>query len=321
MADRFQTRAHPTGCPPPSLTPDPSHLWVRLIISAPRTQTDLISGVLHSAHTLGLEESVQGARVRLTAYFQPVTKSQRVRRQVEQALCQLSIPDSQVECQRITWDPNHWVAAHRRHFRGFPVGSTIYIHPAWERPPRHYPVRLKIEPGCAFGTGSHASTQLCLRALETSLSGATSMLDLGTGSGVLAIAARKLRPSLKVAAIDNDEQALQEARRNFARNELRALLAVAEPSALQGSFDLVVANLDGVLLPGVANDLVRLADKLLIVSGFTKEQESQIQRALQHPGWIVQTRLLDGDWVYLCLEASRDDHATHPSHRDGAGLD
>ena len=155
------------------------------------------------------------------------------------------------------------------------MGSTFYIHPPWEGPSKLHPLNLKIKPGGAFGTGTHESTQLCLGALAALIPDSIDLLDVGTGSGILAIAARKLSANLGIVAMDSDPEATFEARRNSYSNQVEDIrFFTGDLTILRGSFDLVVANLTLGIFRQMAVDLVRLTGKTLIVSGFTEDQEA-----------------------------------------------
>jgi ribosomal protein L11 methyltransferase len=164
-----------------------------------------------------------------------------------------------------------------------------------------------LDPGMAFGTGSHATTALCLAALSDLLGDrpGAAVLDVGTGSGLLAIAARKLGAG-RVAANDNDPVAVEVARENAARNGVALELTSAPVGAIAGRFDVVVANI-------LANVLVALAPELaakvapggvLLLSGILGSQEEEVRRAAVAAGLspVPGGDRREGEWSLLALE-------------------
>ena len=204
-----------------------------------------------------------------------------------------------------------WAEAWKAFFPVLRIGRRIVIRPTWRRH-RRAPgdVVLALDPGMAFGTGLHPTTRLCLAALEALADqGAVadrSVLDVGCGSGILAIAAVRLGAA-SALGVDTDPIAIEatvaNARRNAVARRLRARLG-SLPSA-GGPFDLVLANLiAGVLVPlaPLLRDELRPGGRLL-ASGIFVNREADVRDALQAAGLAVGTRHVEGDWV--ALEASR----------------
>jgi ribosomal protein L11 methyltransferase len=135
----------------------------------------------------------------------------------------------------------NWVQLTQSQFDPIRVSERLWIVPSWHESPDPAAINLILDPGMAFGTGSHPTTRLCLEWLERTVSPSCSVLDYGCGSGILAIAAARLGAG-RVAGVDIDPQAVASARANAERNEVSALFAdSAEPVA--GEYDLVVANI------------------------------------------------------------------------------
>jgi ribosomal protein L11 methylase PrmA len=162
-----------------------------------------------------------------------------------------------------------------------------------------------IEPSMGFGTGHHETTRLCLELLQTLELQGRRVTDVGTGSGVLALAAAKLGASA-VTAMDTDPDALQNARENIARNNLTGAIQVVEADlsevALQ-SADVVVANLTGAVLQRCAGALRRLTAPagMLIVSGFSPEELDGVVRALALP---ISSTSREGEWAAALLRST-----------------
>tara|TARA_B100001013_G_scaffold341471_1_gene266014 strand:+ start:56 stop:979 length:924 start_codon:yes stop_codon:yes gene_type:complete len=187
------------------------------------------------------------------------------------------------------------------------IGRSMIVKPSW----RHqldsdHPVVLQIDPGLAFGTGYHPTTQLCLELIEN-LCPVEKLLDVGTGSGILSIAAAKLGTS-SVVAIDVDPVSVQVAQSNAKDNHVDEQLEVMCSTLEQLSFGkdkfmLVVANLYSNLL----EDFVRMFYEALstrgslVVSGILLEQSAQVKRIFTSEGWFVKQELSLEDWVALVM--------------------
>ncbi len=192
----------------------------------------------------------------------------------------------------------NWVQLTQSQFDPIRVSQRLWIVPSWHEAPDAAAVNLVLDPGMAFGTGSHPTTRLCLEWLERNVAGGESVLDYGCGSGILAIAAAKLGAGL-VAGVDIDPLAVDAARSNAERNEVTAVFAdSAEPVA--GEYDLVVANILSnplrVLAPAICAH-VRSGGRLAL-SGILREQAEEIIAIYAQwlPMQVADTR---EDWVCL----------------------
>lgn len=197
--------------------------------------------------------------------------------------------------------------AFRAASRPFAVGRRLWIDPG-EPNAGGVPdgrVRLSVPATRAFGTGTHASTRLALEALEEELLDGRSVLDVGTGSGILALAAAGLGARSAVG-LDVDAEAVFVARENVRRHSFsdRVRLYAGSLKACVGKFDLVVANmLAGEILPEARRLHARAARRgRLLVSGVTREAERPVLAALRTGKWKLAGRHADDPWVSLCLE-------------------
>jgi ribosomal protein L11 methyltransferase len=208
-----------------------------------------------------------------------------------------------VSQKQIEFSTQEWLDKYAENFKAFSVGESFFIYPSWGSPSRAHPVNLLIDPSHGFGTGTHESTQLCLLALESTASEVRSLLDVGTGSGILAIAAQNLNPTLNVLAFDIDPLAVDAARENFLKNRIPApKLWVGETRALSGQFELVVANLTAVIIRRLASEIGRLAREYLIVSGFTVDQGPLVLESLGKDFELLQV-FSRNDWLCYKLRA------------------
>jgi ribosomal protein L11 methyltransferase len=199
-----------------------------------------------------------------------------------------------------------WGEGWKKDLRPLDVGR-VRVRPSWiDAPPPPGAVEVVLDPGMAFGTGSHPTTSLCLAGLSDLLAGraGASVLDVGTGSGLLAIAARKLGAG-RVAGNDEDPIAVEVARENAERNGVALELTVDPVERIPGTFDVVVANI-------LANVLVALAPSLaakvapggvLLLSGILGPQEEEVRRAHVAQGLAPVTGgdRRDGEWSLLAL--------------------
>ncbi len=195
-------------------------------------------------------------------------------------------------------EEQNWVQLTQSQFEPIRVSGRLWIVPSWHEAPDPQAINLILDPGMAFGTGSHPTTRLCLEWLERKVTAGSSVFDYGCGSGILAIAAGRLGASL-VAGVDIDPQAVEAARANAARNEVRAVFADStEPVA--GEYDFVVANILSnplrVLAPAICAH-VRSGGHLAL-SGILREQAEEIIAIYAQwlPLTIADTR---EDWVCL----------------------
>jgi ribosomal protein L11 methyltransferase len=191
-------------------------------------------------------------------------------------------------------DDQDWVRASQAQFEPLEVGKRLWIGPSWREPARGR-VAVRIDPGLAFGTGSHPTTKLILTYLEKDLKPGARVLDYGCGSGILAIAAAKLGAA-QVDAVDLDPQALETTRANALANgvELNAALPDALPAA---DYDVVVSNILAqpliVLAPLLAARGARLA-----LSGILETQAGEVADAYR-PRFDLQVTGRDDGWVLL----------------------
>jgi len=195
-----------------------------------------------------------------------------------------------------------WARRSQEKLRAIEAGRLI-VAPPWDIPRSGRPVII-IEPSTGFGTGHHATTRLCLILLQQLELRRARVLDIGTGSGVLALAAWKLGAA-DVVAVDNDQDALDNARENIARNGAAAAIDIIrddlETLRIQRA-DVVLANLTGAVLVRYAEDLQGIVVKggYLIVSGFAPDDMAVIARALDRMKVIAEKH--EGDWAALTLK-------------------
>jgi ribosomal protein L11 methyltransferase len=207
-------------------------------------------------------------------------------------------PVGAVEVKRIA--DEDWLEAWKAQFAPARIGP-FFVRPSWSTA-RDSGIELVLDPGMAFGTGLHPTTRQCLEAVGELEVAGRSVLDVGTGSGILAVAAAR-RGAARVVAVDTDPLAVRAASENARRNEV--VLEVSQGSAAEtaGEFDLVLANLVADVLVAIAGDLrARVAPGgRLVCAGIVKEKEDRVAVALRGAGLTVIGRDQRGDWVRLDL--------------------
>lgn len=200
-------------------------------------------------------------------------------------------------------DNSHWEEEWKKTYHPLSLGKTMEIVPSWMQPTDATRLPIFIEPGMAFGTGSHETTTLCLEALERLSLEGKSGLDLGTGSGILAIYMKK-RGMDNVLATDISEDALRSARENAKRNQVDITFRESDLlKNVDGKFHVVVSNI-------LAGPLLRLLPDLptvlypgacVVLSGLLATQQESIRNALEQAGFLVSKQTILGEWA--CLES------------------
>jgi ribosomal protein L11 methyltransferase len=216
----------------------------------------------------------------------------------------IGIAPPAIECRTVVADTD-WVRATQSQFPPTRISDRLWIVPTWHEPPDPEAVVVRLDPGVAFGTGTHPTTRLCLRWLDATLRPGASVLDYGCGSGILAIAAAKLGAS-RVVGCDIDPQALQAARANSEANSVRA--DYTQPDSLRaGTWDVVLANI-------LSNPLMLLAPALLarvapggalVLSGILERQADDVIEAYRAVDASVPLSVWAADEGWVCLAGHR----------------
>jgi len=265
-------------------------------------------------HILGLtaDEVRVSDDVVVSAYLPADGDLEAKRSQLEESLWHLGqlLPLPSPTYQTVV--ETDWSESWKANYQPLRIGRRLMIVPAWLDPPLEpSDLAIRLDPGMAFGTGTHPSTMLCLKAIERHLKPGQQMVDLGTGSGILAIAAARLGAG-SVLALDIAPEAVRVAGENVATNDVAHTVRVAKASlaeVLAGQFGsawlsspLVVANiLASVIIPLLEQGLGTLVAPggLLVVSGILDKQAYRIIAALQAAGLTLAAEERMEDWVAL----------------------
>ncbi len=238
------------------------------------------------------------------AYLPATSRGQESRQRLEEGLWHLSqlYPIAPPQIRELA--QADWATAWREQFTVLHIGHRLVIKPTWlNYSPSSAEAVIELDPGMAFGTGLHPTTRQCLLALEEHLRPGMSVLDLGCGSGILAIAAAKLG-ARTVLALDTDPTAVEVAQANVQANGVQERVTAAHGSLLevQGTFDLVLVNiLAGVIVELIAQGLLDSleAGGIIVTAGIIEEQAAKVEAALRGQGVASVGRQVERDWVSL----------------------
>lgn len=253
-------------------------------------------------------------RLIVRAYFLDNVQAEASKQTLREAIWHLSrlypIPEPSFR----TVQETDWADAWKAHYRPLRLGRRLYIRPAWAEVSDAHPddIILVMDPGMAFGTGTHPTTQLCLLALEDLLDGwaAADVLDLGCGSGILGVAALRLGVA-QVLALDTDELAVKSTLENAALNGVSDRITVRQGSLEQLTpiaprFDLLLCNILAKVIIQLCDqglgDVLRPGGKA-VLSGIIDEQAAEVEDTLRRVGLEVIRRHTQGDWV--AIEAAK----------------
>ena len=237
------------------------------------------------------------AHTRVTGLFDAQTDIEVVKGQLRRFLRAPILP----ECRLTALEERDWVRAWMDNFHPMRFGQRLWICPTHSDPPEPTAVNIRLDPGLAFGTGTHPTTALCLDWLDGADLAGQTVLDYGCGSGILAIAAAKLGAK-RVWAVDIDPQALLASDDNASENEVEDRIELADPAELPGNLrvNVLLAN----ILAGV---LVRLAPEFsrrvqsggrLVLAGILEQHADAVQAVFTRDFTFVPPRRR-GDWVLL----------------------
>ena len=238
----------------------------------------------------------------VTGYFADTQRSGDPCQTLEaelQRLAHVARINIHVEYSRI--DEQDWAEAWKAYFWPEKITDTIVVKPSW----REYPagpeeIILEIDPGMAFGTGTHATTTLCIRMIQSYLKPGDAFLDVGTGSGILMIAAAKLGAGT-VCGVDSDEVAVTVAEKNLLANHIDSF-SLTTGNLVDGvhqTFEMVAANILAEVILDLLPDVTAvLKDKgLLICSGIIPTKTEIVLSSLKEKGFAVVERIEKAGWV------------------------
>lgn len=252
-----------------------------------------------------LDEEEQGQSVELKVYHCNLAEAQALAGKVLKYLNSLKKMDLDVGQERIkvkTVRKRDWQKFWKRDLKPIQIGEKIVVKPSWDKKDLPDKIVIKIDPKMAFGTGRHETTKLCIKEIQRLIQPDDRVLDVGTGSGILAVISAKLGASY-VLAIDPDRIAIDSAQENIEKNEVKDIVEVKvgtiNEKTPKGYFDLVVANLFKSKIIELFGKIKKTAKKsgVIILSGvldserdevsdFLKKRKTKIERITQDGGWL-----------------------------------
>ncbi len=300
--------------------------WLELTVQTHPEAIESVSELLNQ-HTTGgvaIEEPIElidegqeyrvlaGQPVNVHAYVPLDGQEEQARQRIAEGLWHLSRLGTHFvgELQTRVVNEEDWANAWKDYFHVTHIGQRLVIRPSWrDYIPKVGEVVLELDPGMAFGTGLHPTTRMCLEQLEQRMRPGMRVIDVGTGSGILALAAAKLGAS-EVYCIDNSSVAVASAQANAAANGASDRVSVtlgtldeAEAARMEGRFDLVLANIIARVIGSIASQLAQVIAPggLLIASGIIEERRYEAEQPLLDAGLTLVDQVMIDDWVTLIL--------------------
>jgi ribosomal protein L11 methyltransferase len=291
--------------------------WFALDLAVEPAAREAVEYALMEAGALGTETNEATAAtdelLSVTAYFADTPDRERVRVELGEALHIYNLPSSSVrDMQFREVADRDWIQEWKQEWQPVEIGRIVVAPPWSEIRAAKDRVIIRIEPGMAFGTGTHETTRLCLKAIMRFFKGG-SFLDVGTGTGILGIAAARLFPTARVAACDTDAAAVAIARENARLNgvadqiDFRVGSLVAADDAVRNesataSADFVCANLTADVIMTMLPALISASCGRLVLSGILDTQLDAIVDQLHDSGLTGNLVMMqDGEWVALVV--------------------
>jgi len=278
--------------------------WHAVDVIAVREACEAIEYGLSEADAQGTETNDSGStNVSVSGYFEAVPEMEIVRSALLEALRIYDLsPDSLIDLKTREVPNRDWLAEWKKDWQPVQVGRFIIAPPWSEVKDTPAGIIIRIEPGMAFGTGTHETTRLCLKAIEKYFRGG-SFLDVGTGTGILAIAAAKMFPDARVEACDTDADAVGIARENARLNGVGDQIVFRAGSVAEQtpSADLICANLTAPVIAELLPALLGATCGHLVLSGILDSQAEFVQSRLLELGADNFKIDQDGEWIALVV--------------------
>ncbi|WP_128896510.1 50S ribosomal protein L11 methyltransferase [Longirhabdus pacifica] len=319
-------------------------VWHEITIVTKEDAQEMISHFLHEmgAGGVSIEESSHASKMRHTSlgvwygeeplnhiaegdaeikgYFADHRNPSALVKELEQHIMALKdldidVGEAKLSCKEVL--ESDWADGWKQYFKPTHITDDIVIKPRWETyEKQHNEIIIELDPGMAFGTGTHATTALSMKCLQQIITTGDHIIDVGTGSGILAIGAAKMGAG-QVLAVDLDPVAVKSAKENVAMNELEKQIHVQESDLLnvlqlhdEGAIPvslpvpIVVANILAEVILQFVDDVYKVLKPggKYVVSGIIEPKEQEVVKALEKAGFTVMTRLQEEDWIALIAE-------------------
>lgn len=284
--------------------------WHVIDVTVAPQAAEAIEYALNELDSIGTEinnlRKTQDAPVRVSGYFEAETDEQVLRGQINEALRIYGFDAdvvSLLEWRRLV--DADWLYNWKRLWKPTETAGFI-VSPTWEKVENTGKIIVYIDPNMAFGTGTHETTRLCLKAIEENYESGMTFLDVGTGTGILAIAARKFAgdEAQRFVACDTDENSIVIARENAALNDADDIeFHAGSISAQTEKADFVCANLTLDVIAPLLPLLLEKREKVLVLSGILREQENEISAELKKFG--IENPHIEylGEWISVTIKS------------------
>ena len=305
------------------MTNDKNSGWFALSITVETTASEAIEYALNELGALGTEINNLGKKMpeKLTVvgYFNDLPNEKLIENELSDALQIYGFSQSAIlETSSQPVENTDWLAEWKKHWKPTETNKFI-VAPIWETIENSEKIVIRIEPSMAFGTGTHETTRLCLQAIEEKFVSGESFFDVGTGTGILAIAAVKIQkandelqnpksqiPNLKsiIVGCDTDEDSIKIAEENAETNQVsdRINFYVGSISAETPAYDFVCANLTLDVIEPILPLLIEKSNRILVLSGILKEQEDLIVARLEKAEIKNAQISTFGEWISVIIE-------------------
>src|SRR5229473_770983 len=300
--------------------------WLELTVNAHPEAVESVSELLsrYAPGGVAIEEPIElidegqeyrvlkGQPVQIHAYLPIDGKEEEARQRVAEGLWHLASlgPQFVGELQTRVVNEEYWANAWKDYYHVTHIGRRLVIRPSWrEYTPEDNEVVLELDPGMAFGTGLHPTTRLCLEQVEQRTKAGMRVLDVGTGSGILALASAKLGAA-SVYCIDNSSVAVESATANAAMNDLSDKITVilgtldeVEAARMADQYDMVLVNILARVIGSIAPYLAQVLAPggLLIAGGIIEERRHEAEQPLLEAGLRLVDQVMIDDWVTLMM--------------------
>lgn len=277
-------------------TPDDADQFSDLLSEAGANAVTFLDNADQPLYEPPVGETPLWSRTRIIGLFDATADMSAVLEYVTQAIAPEPLPDHRIS----PLEDKDWEREWMDDFKPMPFGERLWIVPSWTEAPHPEAINILLDPGLAFGTGTHPTTSLCLQWLDTHGADHNEVIDYGSGSGILAVAAAKLGAG-HVWAVDNDPQALIATRDNAGKNNVTESITAVLPDALPSvQTPLLLANI-------LAQPLMDFAERFagyvtpgghIVLSGILAEQAEQVA-ASYAPWFAMEPAVLKDEWVRL----------------------
>ncbi len=294
-----------------------SNSWWEIKIECVPNLEDSIFWRLSEFGCKGMSTQQQGREILISAY---IPQAEVKLLQISNLSLKFAADAKEMGCESpvtncLLIDEEDWSSSWKQHWQAQPIGKRLLINPAWlDAPTDTDRCILQLDPGVAFGTGTHATTQLCLEALEMRLQPGKELTiaDIGCGSGILSTAA-VLLGARQVYAVDNDPLAVKATGENRALNKIPTEKLIVELGSIERLQAMIPAPVDGFVCNILADVIIKLAPSMgalvvpkgwAILSGVLSSQVADVSRVLEQHGWAVATVWNRQEWS--CINLKRE---------------